>query len=206
MMGIYDRNFRDGAFQSLIPRTTDTVRALNVLLDSPLLSAAEKANIRGLLTEFQFVCTRFPNGAEPGPMDTVGVMMAIERVCTIFDSDARARGEYVPPQFVMQSLDPNNKVRETRVWNQATQTMTIHQGGVAGVPPGAPPGYSGGSAFVVSPPASRSNATSAARFPSHTATTDGAGEKKQEKANKETQSKGEPSGRTYNFEVLTSYR
>ncbi len=159
MVGVHDRNFKDGAFKSLVPRTTNTNGALKSLLDSPLLSAAEKSDISGLIGEFLTICANFSNGAEPGFKDTMDVNKAMERLMAMFDNDARARGEYVPSQFMMQALNTNNSVREAQIWDVATQTMRTVQGGVAGVPPGAPPGCRGGSAFVVAPPASRSNTT-----------------------------------------------
>jgi len=132
MVGVHDRNFKDGAFKSLVPRTTNTNGALKSLLDSPLLSAAEKSDISGLVGEFLTICANFSNGAEPGFKDTMDVNKAMERLMAMFDNDARARGEYVPSQFMMQALNTNNSVPEAQIWDVATQTMRTVQGGVAG--------------------------------------------------------------------------
>ncbi|XMA12078.1 hypothetical protein WAI453_004869 [Rhynchosporium graminicola] len=47
MISMHGRNFRHGAFKITIPRDRETVRALNVLLSSLLLSPVEKDTVRG---------------------------------------------------------------------------------------------------------------------------------------------------------------
>ncbi|KAH7378166.1 hypothetical protein BKA64DRAFT_648877 [Cadophora sp. MPI-SDFR-AT-0126] len=149
MVGVHDRNYKGGAFKSLVPRGMDTVQALNIFLNSPLLSAADKSDIRSLLSQYLMLNARFTGGAEPGLMDTIDVSKSLDRIMDMFDSDARARGEYVPPSITLQSLNDDHSVKETHVWDETAQIMVPSQGGVAGVPPGAPPGFSGVSGVAI---------------------------------------------------------
>ena len=69
--GIHDQNFKDGAFRTSIPCTTDitnktaVMAAFNILLASPLLSQAEKEIVRRCRGQFVHLRNRFPGSRVP---------------------------------------------------------------------------------------------------------------------------------------------
>lgn len=58
----------------------------------------------------------------------------------MFSNDARARGEYVAPPTI-QVMNDDGTVKETITINEDGLSATTTQGGVMGVPTGAPDGY-----------------------------------------------------------------
>ncbi|PVH73170.1 hypothetical protein DL98DRAFT_57980 [Cadophora sp. DSE1049] len=118
LFGVHDRNFKGGVFKYLIPRNTQAVQALNVFLNSTLLSTTEKIYLCRFMENFLTVAASYTNGAEP---DIRGFSLEMGRVITTFD---RARGDSYPP-WMWETLKVDSSVRDRHIWDQITRAAAI---------------------------------------------------------------------------------
>lgn len=136
LIGIHQKNFRDGAFANLISKNTPVVEALNILAASPRLSSSEKVDVRSLRDAFVAFQARVPAGQAANIFDMMPLMGPMEKLTNMFDGDARGQGIYVPPSMI-QVMNEDGSIKESIVVNE-DGTGTTTAGGVPGVPPGAP--------------------------------------------------------------------
>jgi hypothetical protein len=136
LIGVNLRNFRNGAFSNLITKDTPVVDAMNILIASSSLSSSEKEIVRPCRDEFIAFRNRFPGDQTPGLLDAIKPMGLGEKMTKMFDDDAMSRGLYVPP-FMAQAIDKDGSVKQSIVMND-DGTGTVTEGGIHGVPPGAP--------------------------------------------------------------------
>jgi hypothetical protein len=139
LIGVNLRNFRNGAFSNLITKDTPVVDAMNILIASSCLSSSEKEIVRSCRDEFIAFRNRFPGDQTPGIFDAIKLMGSTEKMTKMFDDDATARGLYVPP-FMTQVINKDGSVKQSIVMND-DGTGTVTEGGIHGVPPGAPDGF-----------------------------------------------------------------
>jgi hypothetical protein len=136
-------NYKRGAFKGMITRATPIPDALDLLINSPLTTADEKAIFRKTRTMYAKLLQRVANGERVSDMDFFVAMMVsgtdVFALTDIFDADRKDQGQYVPPTFT-QTLNEDGTVKETREI-YADGSVTTTQGGVRGVPPSAPKGF-----------------------------------------------------------------
>jgi hypothetical protein len=119
--GVHHYKYRNGAFTDKIFRETPAVDAINILINSeetPLDHKITFESIRKLYLDF------------------IGSFMDCQAFSELFPNLAKARDMYVAPS-TFQVMNEDGTVKETHVVNDDGST-SVYQGGVTGVPPGAP--------------------------------------------------------------------
>jgi hypothetical protein len=134
--GVNLRNFRNGAFSNLIFKDTPVVDAMNILIASSYLSSSEKEIVRSCRDDFITFHNRIPGDEMRRELGAMKLMDSTGEMMKMFVDDATARGLYVPP-FTAQVINKDGSVKQSIVMND-DGTSTVTEGGIHGVPPGAP--------------------------------------------------------------------
>lgn len=131
VMAVHDYNFKDGAFKNEITNTTPCIDAMNILLNSDLLSAEEKAPVQKTRQKVLTVINRAPNLTLLEFVKLAGS----HDITDMFEADCKKRGQYVPP-FMIQKVGSDGKVEETIEITNDGEKKT--KGGKHGQYPSAP--------------------------------------------------------------------
>jgi hypothetical protein len=132
--GVHHYKYRNGAFTDKIFRETPAVDAINILINSeetPLDHKITFESIRKLYLDFPKFSV-----SQPTREDLIGSFMDCQAFSELFPNLAKARDMYVAPS-TFQVMNEDGTVKETHVVNDDGST-SVYQGGVTGVPPGAP--------------------------------------------------------------------
>ncbi|EPE32532.1 hypothetical protein GLAREA_07666 [Glarea lozoyensis ATCC 20868] len=133
--GVYNLNFKNGAFKSLISQSMPPAQSLTILSKSVLTTEIEMEIcfiMRGAALELSEGTFR---------MDDLMLFLNVaEALNNAFTEDARSRGMYVADP-IMQIIGENGEVTETMSFSYDGK-VTKTSGGVPGLPPDAPVGYS----------------------------------------------------------------
>lgn len=137
LMGVHQYNYKNGAFTSMIFKETPAVDALNILIGSGETTPKEKSTLKAIRKIY--IDFRNRGLVHPQLEDIAPVAEEWHAFGDLFTDDAKARRMYVPPT-TFQTLNADGTVAKTFVLNE-DGTESVFEGGVAGVPPGAPEEY-----------------------------------------------------------------
>jgi hypothetical protein len=110
---------------------------MEALLASTHLSSFEKEIVKICQEQFITLRNRFPGLEQPDLLDRLPLVASVDKLSEIFNKDAEGRGLYVPPSMMIQTVNKDGSVKESRVVNE-DGTATVTSGGMHVVPPGAP--------------------------------------------------------------------
>jgi hypothetical protein len=133
LMGVHQYKYKNGAFTNKIFRETSAIDAFNILINSEETTPDEKATFEAMRK--LYIDFRKRNASQPN-LEDLGSFKAFHAFCELFPNDAKARDMYVAPS-TFQVMNEDGTVKETHVVNDDGST-SVYQGGVTGVPPGAP--------------------------------------------------------------------
>jgi hypothetical protein len=136
-MGVPQYNYKNGAFISKIFKETPGADALNILISSEETTPKEKSTLKAMPKIY--ISFRNRRLAQPQLEDTMHVLDKWQAFGDLFTDDAKACGMYVPPT-TFQTRKEDATVAKTFVLSE-DGTESVIEGGIAGVPPGAPEEY-----------------------------------------------------------------
>ncbi|KAL1955580.1 hypothetical protein VTO42DRAFT_8383 [Malbranchea cinnamomea] len=131
-------DYKEGAFKDLITADTPPLTAIDIFLQSPVVSNHEKR-------QFRKVRTALINGLEGrwnNPTDARFLLdiMAIGFICNVFEVDMRRRGLCVRPIMIQKVNPATGRVASTTTIDSSGIVRRI-TGGRRGVVPDGTPGF-----------------------------------------------------------------
>jgi hypothetical protein len=126
LIGIHQKNFRNGAFKTLILKDTPVVDAMNILIESSQLSSSEKDIVRSCRDEFIAYRARYPGDPRPDIFEAIKLMVPTEKLIKMFNDDAKSQGLHVSP-CVAYSIE-DGKVKKISVLNDDGSTADFETG------------------------------------------------------------------------------
>jgi hypothetical protein len=118
LIGLHHLKFKNGAFVDLITKDNSVVDAMEVLLASTHLSSFEKEIVKICQEQFITLRNRFPGLEQPDHLDRLPLVASVDKLSEIFNKDAEGRGLYVPPSMMIQTVNKDGNVKESRVVNK----------------------------------------------------------------------------------------
>lgn len=137
-MAVHTHSYKNGAFKEEISKATPLLKAIHILVASPLLSLDEKTKIAALRS----IAVDYEKGVLNRLSETELALKGLAwfPIQEVFEADAKRRGEYVPPMMAQNKDIGTGRITSTDTIDSDGNVQHF-QGGKAGVVPGAPSGF-----------------------------------------------------------------